>query len=78
MAMRLIANLAAAHLRARRRATLVSILSVAVGVGFSIAMASLMQGSQLDFIDRIVNATPHIVMKDEFRTPPLQPVVREF
>jgi lipoprotein-releasing system permease protein len=78
MATRLIASLAAAHLRARQRATVVSILSVAVGVGFSIAMAALMEGSQIDFIDRIVNTTPHIVMKDEFRTPPVQPVVREF
>ncbi|MBF0354120.1 MAG: ABC transporter permease [Alphaproteobacteria bacterium] len=49
-------------------------MGVAMGVGFSIAMASLMEGSQRDFITRIVDNMPHIVIKDEFRANPLQPV----
>ncbi|TAN48755.1 MAG: ABC transporter permease [Rhodospirillales bacterium] len=49
-------------------------MGVAMGVGFSIAMSSLMEGSQRDFIMRIVDNMPHIVMKDEFRANPLQPV----
>jgi lipoprotein-releasing system permease protein len=74
MAARLIARLAAAHLKGRRRATLVSVASVATGVGFSIAMAALMEGSERDFVSRIIDTSPHIVMKDEYRTPPRQPV----
>lgn len=44
-----------------------------MGVGFSIAMAALMQGGQDEFIEKIVDATPHIVIKDETRHPPRQP-----
>lgn len=74
--MPLILRIALTHLSARTRQTLVSVLGVATGVGFSIAMAALMQGSQKDFIAKIVDATPHIRIKDEYRDPPLQPVVR--
>ena len=74
--MPLVLSMALAHLRARTRQTLVSVIGVATGVGFSIAMAALMQGSQLDFINKIIDATPHILIKDEFREPPLQPAAR--
>lgn len=76
--MPLVLSMALAHLRARTRQTLVSVVGVATGVGFSIAMAALMQGSQLDFINKIIDATPHILIKDEFREPPLQPAARSF
>ena len=76
--MPLVLSMALAHLRARTRQTLVSVIGVATGVGFSIAMAALMQGSQLDFINKIIDATPHILIKDEFREPPLQPAARSF
>jgi lipoprotein-releasing system permease protein len=56
----------------------VAIAGIAVGVGFAIAMASLMEGSQRDFIETLVDATPHISEKDEFRNPPVQPVERQF
>lgn len=71
-------RIALIHLRARGRQTLVSLLGVATGVGFSIAMAALMQGSQLDFINKIIDATPHIMIKDEFRNPAEQPAARRF
>jgi len=67
-------DIALTHLKGRLRQTMVAIAGVATGVGFSIAMASLMEGSQRDFIETLVNATPHIVVKDEYRHPPLQPV----
>jgi lipoprotein-releasing system permease protein len=70
----LLLTIALTHVRARTRQTVVSVLGVTLGVGFSIAMAALMEGSQADFIERIVDATPHIVVRDEFREPPLQPV----
>src|SRR5690606_8139903 len=33
---------------------------------------------QLDFINKIIDATPHILIKDEFREPPPQPAARSF
>lgn len=75
--MNLILDIAATHLRGRLRQTIVAIVGVATGVGFSIAMASLMEGSQRDFIETLVDATPHITIKDEFREPPPQPISRE-
>lgn len=72
------ADIALTHLRGRLRQTLVSVIGVATGVGFFIAIAALMEGSQRDFIEKIIDATPHIVMKDEYRDPPRQPVERLF
>lgn len=76
--MPLVLSIALTHLRARTRQSLVSLLGVATGVGFSIAMAALMQGSQLDFINKIIDATPHITIKDEFRNPDEQPALRRY
>ena len=71
--MRLILEIATTHIAGRGRQTIVAILGVAVGVGFSIAMAALMQGSQDDFIEELVNALPHVQITDDRRTPPRQP-----
>lgn len=67
-------DIALAHLRKRKRQTLVSVLGVAVGVGFFIAIAAMMQGFQNYFVSQIIDVSPHIVMKDEFRSAPRQPV----
>jgi lipoprotein-releasing system permease protein len=67
-------DIALAHLRKRKRQTLVSILGVAVGVGFFIAIAAMMQGFQSYFVSQIIDASPHIVMMDEYRNAPKQPV----
>jgi len=72
--MNLIADIALTHLRGRLRQTAVAVAGVATGVGFSIGMAALMEGSQRDLIETLIDATPHIVIKDEYRHPPLQPV----
>lgn len=72
--MTLAVDIALTHIRGRARQTLLSILGTATGVGFAIAMAALMQGSQRDFIQRVVDVTPHVVVRDEFRLPPRQPV----
>lgn len=71
-------EIALSHLLRRRRQTLVSVLGVALGVGFFIAMAAMMQGFQKDFVARVIDVQPHIVVKDEFRTPPRQPVYDAF
>lgn len=74
--MNLVADIAWTHVRARLRQTIVAVAGVATGVGISIMMASLMQGSQQDFISRLVDTIPHITVSDERRTAPLQPAER--
>lgn len=76
--MRLVLGIALTHLRGRGRQTVVALLGVAVGVGFSIAMAALMQGSQNDFIDNLVNTMPHVQITDEVREPKRQPAEDAF
>ncbi len=60
-------------MRSRVRQTGFAVAGVATGVGFSIMMASLMQGSQDDFTRRLVNTLPNITVSDERRMPPPQP-----
>jgi lipoprotein-releasing system permease protein len=69
----LIFDIALTHVRARVRQTGFAVAGVATGVGFSIMMASLMQGSQDDFTQRLINTLPHITVTDERRVPPPQP-----
>ena len=76
--MRLIAEIAFTHLINRKRQSIVSILGVAMGVGFFIGMAALMQGFQSYFVSKIIDVWPHIIMKDEYRVPSLQPAQRQF
>ncbi len=71
-------DIALTHLRSRKRQTLVSVLGVAMGVGFFIAMAAMMQGFQHYFIAKVIDVWPHIVVKDEYRSAPLQPAQRLF
>lgn len=76
--MSLLLMLALAHIRGRVRQMLVAGLGVALGVGFSIAMAALMQGSQQDFIRQLVDTIPHVEVTDELRAPVLQPAEGAF
>ena len=62
------------HLLARPRQSIVSLSGIVLGVAFFLAVSSLMQGSETDFIRRLVDNSPHITMSDEFRNPRLQPV----
>ena len=66
-------DIALTHLRARVRQTVVGVLGVATGVGFSIMMAALMEGSQEAFIRPLVDSLPHLSVTDETRNPPRQP-----
>lgn len=74
----MVLSIALTHVRARTRQSVVSILGVATGVGFSIAMAALMQGSQRDFVASIIDAMAHVTVKDEHREPPVQPAQAAF
>lgn len=67
--MRLIIDLARGMLSRRRRQTLVSVLGVALGVAFFIAITSIMRGFQTYFIQQVIDVQPHIVIKDETRNP---------
>jgi lipoprotein-releasing system permease protein len=71
--MNLVVYIAVTHIRFRARQTLVAVLGVATGVGFSIVMASLMEGSQADFTRQLIDALPHITVTDERRQAPQQP-----
>ena len=76
--MRLLFEIALTHIAGRGRQTLVSIAGVTLGVSFAIAMAALMQGSQQDFVGKLIDAMPHIQITDEQRTPPPQPASGAF
>lgn len=71
--MNLILTIAWTHVRHRARQTVVAIAGVMTGVGFSIMMAAMMEGSQDDFIRTLVSALPHISVTDELREPNRQP-----
>ncbi|MGE3774357.1 MAG: ABC transporter permease, partial [Gammaproteobacteria bacterium] len=76
--MQLIIDIALTHVRSRLRQTGFAVAGVATGVGFSIMMASLMQGSQEDFTRTLIDAMPHITVSDERRDAPRQPAETAF
>ncbi|MHA7884683.1 ABC transporter permease [Nitratireductor rhodophyticola] len=76
--MRLILDIAVTHILGRGRQTLVAVIGVAVGVGFSIAMAALMQGGQDDFVEQLIDTMPHVQITDEQRSTRRQPAETEF
>ena len=65
--------IAVTQLISRRRATLVSLVGIALGVAFFLAVSSLMRGSERDFIKRLVDNSPHITVSDEYRQAEKQP-----
>lgn len=74
--MNLVIDIAFTHVRARLRQTLVAVFGVATGVGFSVMMAGLMEGSQDDFIKRLVDTIPHVTISDERSEATPQPAQR--
>src|SRR5262245_32294092 len=78
MTTNLLLDIAWTHVTARVRQTLVGMAGVAIGVGFTIMMAGLMQGSQIDFLRQLVDTMPHITVQDERRAAPAQPADRDY
>ncbi len=76
--MKLFFYIAVKHILARKRQSLVSLLGIIIGVAFFLAIASLMQGSQNDFIKRLIDNSPHITIQDEYREAREQPVQKLF
>lgn len=74
--MKLLVFIALRHLLARRRQSAVSIIGIILGTAFFLAISSLMQGSEADFLNRLVNNSPHITVSDEYRNPRVQPALR--
>jgi lipoprotein-releasing system permease protein len=74
----LLLHIAFAHLRVRARQTIVAMLGVSVGVGFFLAVSSMMIGSQTDFIRTLIDSAPHIIVRDEVREPLPQSAVTAF
>lgn len=67
-------NIALRHLLARRRQTFVSLLGIALGTAFFLGISAMMQGSETDFIHRLIDNSPHITVSDEYRNSHTQPV----
>ena len=76
--MNLLFDIALSHLRSRRRQTIVSLLGVVLGVAFFLAVSALMRGSEQDLIERLVDSSPHITVRDEYRDPHPQPAALRF
>jgi lipoprotein-releasing system permease protein len=76
--MKLLVEIAWTHVTTRIRQTLVGILGVAMGVGFTIMIAGLMEGGQRDFIRQLVDTLPHVTVSDERRASSAQPAEREY
>jgi lipoprotein-releasing system permease protein len=78
MTTNLLLSIAWTHVSTRVRQTLVGMFGVAMGVGFTIMMAGLMQGSQIDFLRQLVDTMPHVTVDDERRSVPSQPADQEY
>ena len=76
--MQLLFAIATKHVMARKRQSFVSLLGIVLGVAFFLAISSLMQGSEKDFIKRLIDNSPHITIVDEFRNPRPQPVEQAY
>ena len=71
-------SIAVRHILSRKRQSFVSLLGIIIGVAFFLAISSLMQGSQNDFIKRLIDNSPHISVQDEYRNAKEQPVQKLF
>jgi lipoprotein-releasing system permease protein len=62
-----------AHVTTRIRQTLIGVIGVATGVGFTIMIAGVMQGTQKRLVSTLIDAMPHVTITDERRSAALQP-----
>ena len=69
-------GIALRHLLARKRQTAVSLAGIVLGAAFFLGISAMMQGSETDFIHRLIDNSPHITIEDEYRNPHLQPVTQ--
>ncbi len=62
-----------AHVTNRLRQTFIGVIGVATGVGFTIMISGVMEGSQRQFVGTLIDAMPHITITDEHLSASLQP-----
>jgi len=74
----LLLDIALTHLTGRVRQTAIAVLGVALGVGFFVSIAAMMQGFHGHFRQTIIDVSPHIIMEDEFRARTRQAVSLKF
>lgn len=74
----LLFSIALRHLLARTRQTVVSLGGIVLGTAFFLGISAMMQGSENDFIHRLIDNSPHITVQDEYRNPRLQPVAMRY
>ena len=74
--MPILTGIAFRHLFARKRQTLVSLLGIVLGTAFFLGISAMMQGSETDFIHRLIDNSPHITIQDQFRNPQLQAIAQ--
>ncbi|MGE0723503.1 MAG: ABC transporter permease [Alphaproteobacteria bacterium] len=72
--MRLALDIALAHLTGRPRQSAAAISGIALGAALFVVIAGLLEGFQHYFVAKMVDVAPHIVVKDEQRRPPPQPI----
>lgn len=65
-----------AHVTNRLRQTFIGVIGVATGIGFTIMISGVMQGSQRQFIRTLIDAMPHVTITDEQLSVALQPAER--
>lgn len=65
-------EIALAHLKGRKRQTIISLLGIVLGVSFFIAVSSMMRGSEQDFMRRMIENNPHITIYSEYRDASVQ------
>src|SRR5271166_2790545 len=71
-------SIALSHLFSHKRQTLVSLTGIALGAAFFLAVTSLLQGEDADFMKRLVDNSPHVTVYDEYREPRLQPALQAY
>lgn len=76
--MNLVLEIAVTHVLARARQTMIAIFSVATGVGFAIMIAAMLQGTENDFIETLVDTIPHVVISDDPAEPSPQPAQERY
>jgi len=69
----LIFFIAWAHVTNRLRQTFIGVIGVATGVGFTIMIAGVLEGSQRQFVGTLIDAIPHVTITDEHLSVALQP-----
>ncbi len=67
-------SIALAHLRARKRQTVVSVGGVMLGVAIFIGIGGMMNGFHSYFLSQLIDTNPHIVISDEIRHAAPQPL----